>query len=71
MGSKHICLPFASEAQYREYVDDPAQDRQYLSAMVRQYRLSDSNGEILGVKESSCRIAATVAGPSVSVPPQC
>ena len=37
MGSKHICLPFASEAQYREYVDDPAQYRQYLSAMVRQY----------------------------------
>ena len=23
MGNKHICLPFASEAQYREYVDDP------------------------------------------------
>ena len=22
MGNKHICLPFASEAQYREYVDD-------------------------------------------------
>jgi hypothetical protein len=37
MGSKHICLPFASEAQYREYVDAPAQYRQYLSAMVRQY----------------------------------
>ena len=37
MGSQHICLPFASEAQYREYVDDPAQYRQYLSAMVRQY----------------------------------
>ena len=34
---KHICLPFASDAQYREYVDDPAQYRQYLSAMVRQY----------------------------------
>ena len=37
MGTKHICLPFASEAQYREYVDDPAQYRQYLSAMLRQY----------------------------------
>ena len=37
MGTKHICLPFASEAQYREYVDDPAQYRQYLSAMLHQY----------------------------------
>ena len=37
MGHKHICLPFASEAQYREYVDDPAQYRQYLSEMLRQY----------------------------------
>ena len=37
MGHKHICLPFASEAQYREYVDDPAQYRQYLSEMLRQH----------------------------------
>ena len=37
MGTKHICLPFASEAQYREYVDDPAQYRQYLSEMLRQH----------------------------------
>ena len=37
MGNKHICLPFASEAQYREYVDDPAQYRQYLSEMLSQY----------------------------------
>ena len=37
MGHKPICLPFASEAQYREYVDDPAQYRQYLSEMLSQY----------------------------------
>jgi len=30
-------LPFASEAQYRAYVDDPAQYRQYLTQMRRQY----------------------------------
>jgi len=37
MGNKYICLPFASEAQYRAYVDDPAQYRQYLTQMRRQY----------------------------------
>ena len=37
MGNKHICLPFASEAQYREYVDNPAQYRQYLTQMLRQH----------------------------------
>ena len=37
MGNKPICLPCASEAQYREYVDDPAQYRQYLSEMLSQY----------------------------------
>ena len=37
MGHKPICLPFASEAQYREYVVDPAQYRQYLSEMLSQY----------------------------------
>jgi len=35
------------------------------------YGLSDSNGEILGVKESHGWIAATVVAPPVSVPPQC
>jgi len=37
MGTKHICLPFTSEAQYRAYVDDPAQYRQYLTQMLHQY----------------------------------
>lgn len=37
MGTKHICLPFPSEAQYGAYVDDPAQYRQYLTQMLRQY----------------------------------
>ena len=37
MGTKHSCLPFPSEAQYRAYVDDPAQYRQYLTQMLRQY----------------------------------
>jgi hypothetical protein len=37
MGNKHICLPFASEGQYREYVDDPAQYRQYLNEMLSQH----------------------------------
>ena len=37
MGNKHICLPFASEAQYRDYIDDPAQYRQYLSRMLDQH----------------------------------
>jgi hypothetical protein len=34
MGNKHICLPFASEALYREYVDHPAQDRPSLNEML-------------------------------------
>jgi hypothetical protein len=37
MGHKHICLPFASEAQYRDYIDNPAQYRQYLSRMLDQH----------------------------------
>ncbi len=37
MGTKYICLPFASEAQYRAYVDDPAQYRQYLTRMRAQH----------------------------------
>ena len=37
MGNKHICLPFTSEAQYREYVDNPAQYRQYLTQMLSQH----------------------------------
>ena len=37
MGHKHICLPFAREGQYRAYVDDPAQYRQYLGERLRQY----------------------------------
>jgi hypothetical protein len=37
MGNKHICLPFASEEQYREYGDDPPQYRQYLTQMLRQH----------------------------------
>jgi hypothetical protein len=37
MGHKPICVPFASEGQYREYVDDPAQYRQYLGEMLSQY----------------------------------
>ena len=37
MGTKYICLPFASEAQYRTYVDDPAQYRQYLTQMLCQH----------------------------------
>jgi hypothetical protein len=36
MGNKHICLPFASEALYREYVDHPAPYRQYLNEMLSQ-----------------------------------
>jgi hypothetical protein len=37
MGTKHICLPCASDVQYREYVDDPAPYRQYLAEMLSQY----------------------------------
>src|SRR5713101_5045295 len=37
MGTKHICLPFPSEAQDRAYMDNPAQYRQYLTQMLRQY----------------------------------
>ena len=37
MGTKHICLPFPSEAPYRVYVDDPAPYRQYLTQMLRQH----------------------------------
>ena len=37
MGHKSICLPFASEAPYRAYVDDPAPYRQYLTQMRCQH----------------------------------
>ena len=37
MGNKHICVPFASAAQYCEYVDDPAQYRQYLREMLHRH----------------------------------
>jgi hypothetical protein len=37
MGNTPICVPFASAAQYREYVDHPAPYRQYLSEMLHQY----------------------------------
>ena len=37
MGNKHICLPFASEAQYRDYVDYPTEYRQYLTGMLAQH----------------------------------
>jgi hypothetical protein len=37
MGHKHICLPFASEAQYRDYGDYPTQYRQYLTGMLGQH----------------------------------
>ena len=37
MGNKPICLPFASESQYRDYVDYPTQYRQYLTGMLGQH----------------------------------
>jgi hypothetical protein len=37
MSTKHICLPLASEAQYREHVDNPAQYRQYLLPLLHQH----------------------------------
>src|ERR1700674_5057885 len=37
MGNKPICFPLTSEAQYRAYVDTPAQYRQYLSQMLSQH----------------------------------
>ena len=37
MGHTPLCVPFASAGQYREYVDNPAQYRQYLAEMLRQY----------------------------------
>ena len=37
MGTKPICWPGASAAQYREYVDDPAPYRQYLTEMLSPY----------------------------------
>jgi hypothetical protein len=36
-GSKHICVPFASEAQYQGCVIDVAQYRQYLTKMSAQH----------------------------------
>jgi hypothetical protein len=41
MGNTHICLPFASEAQYRDYVDYPTQYRQYLTEMLGQHKDMD------------------------------
>jgi hypothetical protein len=37
MGKKPRCVPCASAAQYGAYVDDPAQYRQYLRAMLRRH----------------------------------
>jgi hypothetical protein len=37
MGNKSICLPFDSEALYRDYVDYPTQYRQYLSEMLSRH----------------------------------
>ena len=37
MGNTHSCLPCASAAQYRAYVDHPAQYRPSLSEMLHQY----------------------------------
>jgi hypothetical protein len=37
MGNKYICLPFASDAQYRDYVDYPTQYRQYLTGRLGQH----------------------------------
>lgn len=37
MGNKHSCVPCASEAQSRHYVDHPAQYRQDLREMLSQY----------------------------------
>ena len=34
MGNTHICVSFASEAQYRDSVDYPTQYRQYLTGML-------------------------------------
>ena len=36
-GRKHICVPFASEAHYQEWVNDVGQYRQYLTKMVEQH----------------------------------
>jgi hypothetical protein len=36
MGNKPICVPFTSAALYREYGAHPAQDRQYLSELLKQ-----------------------------------
>jgi hypothetical protein len=37
MGDTPICVPFASAALSREYVDHPAPYRQYLSELLHQY----------------------------------
>jgi hypothetical protein len=37
LGHKPICVPVASEGQYRASGDAPAQYRQYLGEMLRQY----------------------------------
>jgi hypothetical protein len=36
-GSKHICVPFESEAQYQGYVDDVAQYREYRTQLSAQH----------------------------------
>jgi hypothetical protein len=36
-GGKHICVPFASEAQYQECMNDVAQYRTYLTQVSRQH----------------------------------
>jgi hypothetical protein len=37
MDSQHLCVPCASAAQYRAYVDSPTQYRQYLTEMLGQH----------------------------------
>ena len=36
-GHKHICVPFASEAQYHECVEDVAKYRVYLTKIYQQH----------------------------------
>lgn len=37
MSTKHICWPFAREAPYQHYVENPGQYRQYLRQMLAQH----------------------------------
>ena len=82
MSTKHICVPFASAAQYRDSVDNPAQYRRYLLQRLHQPPdlLPDAMEQGCTLHDSSVsvqhdlvvrRIKVTTTGAVVTLRPSC